>query len=182
VSEGTWVLPVELGGRPLVIDPATLLEILPLFRPSRSCVGCDHAPRVEDKPVLAVPGRDSEAMRLARLWLKLARGLTGSSIFPSPSSEAISVIRDETRLGGRGGNNVFGTSAFSDDSAGVLEAMMTASSARRRCADYDGHWSETILSKSIVDAVRSSRTCCTSNRTGLRWVARREISSRLQRK
>lgn len=94
VSEGTWLLPVELAGRP-PLDPDVLGVKLPLLpeRPLRS--GCAA---LEDTPVLAVPGRDSEANKL--LLLGLAVGVLLCTSCSPPSSEAMSVIRDEIMLGG----------------------------------------------------------------------------------
>lgn len=78
-----------------VIEPAVEPVKLARLMPLRRGVGCGHAPpREEDLPVLAVPGRDSVPGPPRVL-------VCGPSL---PSSEAMSVIRDEMILGGPAGN------------------------------------------------------------------------------
>lgn len=62
VSDGTWLRLAALGGLPDT-EPEMLPLRLPLCTPRRNGVDCDQAPLEEDKPVFAVPGRDSELFR-----------------------------------------------------------------------------------------------------------------------
>lgn len=97
MREGTWLRPVELGGR----GEPELAVPLPRRAPDSpllSCWDCDQmlptGVRFDDMPVLAVPGRDAPASDDKGL-------LAGSCAVPSsPSSEAMSVIRDDTILAG----------------------------------------------------------------------------------
>lgn len=95
VRDGTWLLPVKLGGRP-PIDPDVLgVRLFLLFESARRS-GCDGGkPVLEELPVLAVPGRESDTSRL----LLGFTAVFGASRSP-PSSEAISVMRDDNMLGG----------------------------------------------------------------------------------
>lgn len=97
VSDGTWLLPVELVGLPAT-DPEAVDAILPLFPEGRLRNGCGCA--LEDTPVRAVPGRDSEARRLL-LFGFAAVCLASRPVLSSGAySEAMSVIRDDIILGG----------------------------------------------------------------------------------
>lgn len=101
VKEGTWLRLAELWARREDPDMLSLRPtILPLWPPFLKEFLFDQAPRWEDRPVFAVPGLESVTRLL--LW-----GPVGSFwvvSFPSPSSDAISVIRDEMMLGGPAGN------------------------------------------------------------------------------
>lgn len=93
VSDGTCVLLVELGGRP-PRDPVTLDGVPFLGIPGPLLEGgdCDHGLRV-DMPALAVSGRDD-----CTLCLFVSVLFCGEA-YESPSSEAMSVIRDDIILG-----------------------------------------------------------------------------------
>ncbi len=95
VSDGTWLLPAELVGLPAT-DPEVVEFMLPLFaeRPLRSGCGC----ALEDTPVLAVPGLDSEAKRLLLFGFDAAAVCRASC--SGVSSEAMSVMREDIMLGG----------------------------------------------------------------------------------
>lgn len=124
VRDGTWLLLAALGGLP--VDPEMLLFKLALWRPIR----CGCPPRDEENPVLAVPGRESEAMPL-RLWGFALLGWNCSLPNSSPSSEAMSVIREDIILGGLAGYRGFESSSPSlggvDRLSGSFAAMVVGS-------------------------------------------------------
>ena len=104
VSDGTWLRLVELDGRAST-EAATILPcMLALLLCCavtffRSGVILDH-PVLEDIPVRALPGLDP-VPTVTRLLLLPAALPGGSSLASSiPSSDAISVIRDDIMLGG----------------------------------------------------------------------------------
>lgn len=104
VREGTCVRLVALCGRP-ELDPATLpvtfvrwegvLETNPL----RDAEAWDHAPRCEEIPVTPVFGLDvASPVAVCVLGLRLCVEMVGSAACPPPSSETISVIREDSTL------------------------------------------------------------------------------------
>ena len=124
VSDGTWLLLAALGGLP--VDPEMLLFKLTRCRPIR----CGCPPRDDENPVFAVPGRESEAMPL-RLWGFALLGWNCSLPNSSPSSEAMSVIREDIILGGLAGYRGFESSSPSlggvDRLSGSFAAMVVGS-------------------------------------------------------
>ena len=103
--EGTCVLLAALCGRPAV-DPDTLPVKLVRWEgvletnPLRGAEVWDHAPRWEEIPVTPVFGLDvASPIAVCVLGLQLCVEIVGSTACPPPSSETISVMREDNTLG-----------------------------------------------------------------------------------
>lgn len=100
MREGTWVLLVELGGRPPDrLEGVPDLGIPPPFPPAgprREGGEADHGLRVETA-ALPVPGREDCTLCL---FVEVRWAGVAWEAASLPSSEAMSVMREEMMLGG----------------------------------------------------------------------------------
>ena len=123
VREGTCVLLTALCGRP-VLAPDTLLvtfvrcEGVLETKPLREAEAWGQAPRCEEIPVTPVLGLDvPSAVAVRVLGRRLCDEMVASAAYPSPSSETISVIRED---------NTLATSPASDSATWELGVASTA--------------------------------------------------------